>query len=201
VVAPRNPSAVFSPPTEISTESPRRAPVRSDPQSTAGRPCRWCCQATLPALGDRLRRGPRTSFDFNLVAEDRRQLDRHHDHGYPAVLCDLISRAHAAGFPLLISVGGEEHRRRGFAARPPRRTCSRLHFEHRRFMVSRGYDGIRPRLGGSRGVRLRTSSPAAGERITFRPLNAIHAAAACCGRNRHQPAWWASLQTNSIRST
>jgi chitinase len=78
---------------------------------------------------------------FNLLPNSDGSLDSTTDMVYPQYSADLISRAHAAGVPVLISVGGEntatEFRSATNATNLPRFISNLVDF-----MVSRGYDGI-----------------------------------------------------------
>src|SRR5438094_99545 len=78
---------------------------------------------------------------FNLLPNADGSLDSTTDMVYPEFSADLLARAHAAGVPVLISVGGEntaaEFRSATNATNLPRFISDLVDF-----MVSRGYDGI-----------------------------------------------------------
>jgi chitinase len=78
---------------------------------------------------------------FNLLPKSDGSLDSTTDMVYPQFSADLISRAHAAGVPVLISVGGENTATE-FRSATSSTNLSRFISNLVDFMVSRGYDGI-----------------------------------------------------------
>jgi len=129
---------------------------------------------------------------FNLLPNSDGSLDSSTDMVYPQYSSDLVSRAHAAGVPVLISVGGEntatEFHSATNATNLPRFISNLVDF-----MVSRGYDGIDvdweplASADGSQFTALVNGLRSALNGITPRPL--LTAAIAT------QPALVASLQS------
>jgi chitinase len=78
---------------------------------------------------------------FNLLPNTDGSLDSTTDMVYPQYSADLLSRAHAAGVPVLISVGGE-NTAAGFRGATSSANLSGFIANIVNFMVSRGYDGV-----------------------------------------------------------
>jgi len=78
---------------------------------------------------------------FNLLPKTDGTLDSTTDMISPQYSADLLSRAHAAGVPVLISVGGE-NTAAGFRGATNAANLSRFIGNIVSFVTSRGYDGV-----------------------------------------------------------